>query len=130
MEEPISQIQWPRRVVSLCAALCTVAITSSCVGSSRGPVEIDSFDTEDGGRVLILAVQSCQGEPEADVVEESPDQVRIRVVSTTPGPLEGGADCLDGARIRLGEPLDDRCVIDDTTAESVPASPPQVGAGC
>lgn len=104
----------PRRVAALLAVLLAVTL-SGCLGSRRGPVEIDSLTVEDADRRLVLTVRSCHGDPEAEVVESDADRVVVRAVSTTPGPFEGGDDCLDGTRVELDEPLRDRCVVDATT---------------
>ena len=84
----------------------------------RGPVEITEA-TATGGTTLQLHVDSCNGEPEVTVLEQTDDEVRVEITSTTPAPGWGGDDCLDGLELSLDAPLGNRALVDLSTGDLV-----------
>lgn len=68
------------------------------------------------GAVLLLAVDSCAGDPEA-AVDESPVEVRVEVVASVPRGT--GPSCADAVEVTLDAPLGDRRLVDDRTGNQV-----------
>lgn len=84
----------------------------------RGPVEVWEAYTG-GGTGLQLTVGSCNGEPEVTVLEQTDDEVRVEITSSTPAPGWPGEDCLDGLELTLDAPLGDRTLVDLSTGDTV-----------
>lgn len=84
----------------------------------RGPVAITEA-SDPGGTALQLYVDSCNGEPEVTVLEQTDAEVRVEITSTTPAPGWGGNDCLDGLELTLDAPLGDRALVDLSTGDPV-----------
>lgn len=70
---------------------------------------------------LTLIVNSCQGDPEVTLLQETDVDVQVEVVASST-PLRGGEDCQDVVEAQLEEPLGDRVVVDKHTGESVSVS--------
>ncbi|WP_157987924.1 hypothetical protein [Jiangella endophytica] len=85
--------------------------------STRGTVEVVAADLL-ADDLVMLSVDSCNGEPKMSVLEEDGQQVRVEVVASST-PFGGGDDCLDTVELQLQAPLGDRDVIDIHTDESV-----------
>lgn len=79
----------------------------------RGPQAIASW-TLISGPVLRLRVDTCHGDPKADVAEDG-TTVTITVVSTKRNPGDACQDTLD---VTLKTPLGDRTLVDGTTGRS------------
>ena len=82
----------------------------------RNAVDIVEAELRDDG-LLVLEVDSCNGDPAASVLEQN-DQVRVEVVASTT-PYRGGQDCLDIVEIALQEPLGERALVDAHTDDEV-----------
>lgn len=91
-------------------AVLFVAV-AACAG--RGPVGISEVTPLQGGRVLDVAVDSCHGDPEVEVVE-SDEAVTLSVMAT-----DTKDDCQDLLTVPLDEPLGDRVVRDGRDGELV-----------
>lgn len=68
----------------------------------------------DSGAVT-MTVASCNGSPEAEVVSEDVDAVRVAVQAFD----DSDEACADGADVCLTAPLGDRTLIDDSTGDAV-----------
>ncbi|MGH1491805.1 MAG: hypothetical protein ACRBK7_20850 [Acidimicrobiales bacterium] len=66
-----------------------------------------------------VIVDSCNGDPQLVDLDESTDEVRIRVVSWHPGYFDGGDDCLDQLEVTLTEPLGDRRLVDASSGDEI-----------
>jgi hypothetical protein len=100
---------WERRAVTAVAAVVALAACSPAEG--RGPQAIVGYSVDDV--VLHLWIDTCNGEPETDVVETAED-VTITVVSTKRDP---GNACQDPVTVTLAAPLGDRPLIDGSTGD-------------
>jgi hypothetical protein len=67
-------------------------------------------------RTLLLSVGACHAEHNRASVNESAQTVTIPVVTDDPA---AGADCADGLRVVLNEPLGARDLVDGSTGELV-----------
>ncbi len=101
-----------RGVVAALAGLMILAGCSSPATVERGPQPITGWSVADD--VLHLWVDTCNGDPEVDVVETA-QEVTVTVVSTRQNP---GDACLDDVSVRLEEPLGDRGLIDGATGRA------------
>ena len=91
-------------------AMGMVVLVASCSpGEERGPqaIYVRSVD----GNEVDLVVMTCNGEPEAEVVETD-TEVTITVISTRQNPGDG---CQDGLIVTLAAPLADRVLVDGAT---------------
>lgn len=96
-----------RRTASIVAA---IALLTACTPAEvRGPQRIDRWSVTDD--VVHLLVDTCNGDPEAEVVETDLT-VTITVTSTRRDP---GDDCQDELAVTLEAPLGDRTLIDTVT---------------
>lgn len=84
---------------------------AACAG--RGPVGISEVTPLQGGRVLDVAVDSCHGDSEVDVLETD-EAVTLTAVAT-----DTKDDCQDLLRVPLDDPLGDRVVRDGRDGELV-----------
>ncbi len=91
-----------------------VALAACSQSEVRGPQAIVGWSN--GGAVIVVAIDTCDGEPEADLVEED-DTVTVTVISTKRSPGDG---CQDIVRIELSSDLGDRTVIDGVTGVEPP----------
>lgn len=99
-----------RRIVGLLVIVAAVAACSPDQG--RGPQPIVGWSVADSE--VHLWVDTCNGEPEAEVVETSTD-VTITVVSTRQNPGDG---CQDNLTVELDAPLDGRTLVDGATGRT------------
>lgn len=88
----------------------------------RGAVNVVEAELREED-LLVLSVDSCNGDPSVSVLEENDQQVRVEVVASST-PFRGGDDCLDIVEVRLPEPLGDRVVFDPHAGEAVRVSRP------
>lgn len=105
-----------RRVLGVALVLVVAggAVTScSEPAERRGPQAIRSWTTN-GGEVLTFLVDTCNGDPKADVAETE-TTVTITIVSTKRDP---GDDCQDWLDVTLATALGTRTVIDGTTGKA------------
>ena len=65
---------------------------------------------------LLLSVGACNAENNQATVDETAEAVTVTVVTDDPS---GGADCADGVRVVLDEPLGVRELIDGSTGQAV-----------
>jgi hypothetical protein len=79
----------------------------------RGPQAIRSWTTN-GGTVIALWIDTCHGDPKADVAETE-TTVTITVISTRRNP---GDACQDSLDVTLATPLGDRTLLDGTTGRA------------
>jgi hypothetical protein len=70
------------------------------------------------GHTLHLGLDACNGD-NGLMVKESGRAVTVTVTTDDP---PGGDDCMDGVRVRLRTPLDDRRVIDGSSGQAVAVS--------
>lgn len=99
-----------RRSMALVGIAVIVAACSAPEG--RGPQPIVGWSVADDQ--VHLWVGTCNGEPEADVIETDVD-VTITVVATRRDPGDG---CQDSLTVDLAAPLGDREVIDGATGRA------------
>lgn len=85
-------------------------------GCSGGQPTLYEYQVTDSGTRVNVTIDACGEGPSAQVVEETPDAVRIRADIDRPS----SNDCLEHASVDLAEPLGDRAVIDDRTGEPAP----------
>ncbi len=91
--------------------------TFALVGCSpRNEMAIPAISVDSEATSFEFEVPTCDGSPEAEVIE-TPEEVRVKVVSTT-SPACGTA-CIDLVTVRLQEPVGDRKIIDESTGEEV-----------
>ncbi len=69
--------------------------------------------------VFEVIVNSCNGDPQLTELDESADEVRIRVTSWHPGYFDGKDDCLDQLEITLTEPLGNRRLVDASSGNQI-----------
>jgi hypothetical protein len=98
-----------REVIGLVAVTAFLVACSSDEG--RGPRPIVGWSVDAG--VLHLWIDTCDGDPETDVVETA-DDVTVTVVSTRRDP---GDACQDPVTVTLTAPLGDRSLIDGSTGQ-------------
>ena len=114
------QRSWSRsRLVPAGALVLTAVVIAGflyATAERRRPVEIDLATASSD--LLLLEVGSCGGEPAVVELQETADEVRIEVEATT-RPLGGAAECLDGLRVRLSEPLGGRLLLDGASGDVV-----------
>jgi hypothetical protein len=96
-----------RMVTGLLAAAVVLAACSPA--ESRGPQRIVGWSVD--AMVLHLWVDTCNGDPETDVVETA-DDVTVTVVSTGGNP---GDACQDPVTVTLTAPLGNRRLLDGST---------------
>ena len=101
-----------RGVVAALAGLTILAACSSPAAVGRGPQPITGWSVADD--VVHLWVDTCNGDPEVDVVE-SAEEVTVTVVSTRRNP---GDACQDDVSVTLEAPLGDRELIDGATGRA------------
>lgn len=97
------------------------------VGCADGYEDVRFFDghvleLRGGEPALGLDLNGCKGEFRLAELEETEDQVRIRVERDR---FDGDGDepaCAASLTVRLGAPLGDRSVVDLTTGEIVDVS--------
>jgi hypothetical protein len=109
-------------LVLVCLALVSVLVVGwrILVGLTvRGAVSVVEADVRNDG-LLVLSVDSCNGDPSVSVLEEN-DRVRIAAVASST-PFGGGDDCLDIVEVRLQRPLEDRAVVDAHSGDVVSVS--------
>lgn len=70
-------------------------------------------------RLLELAIDSCNQDPQA-TVEESTSEVRVTVSLSG---VDAGLACQDSVKVELSAPLAGRRVIDAVSGEAVPVQP-------
>lgn len=104
--------------VGAVVGLATLGVLAACSdppepAERRGPQAITSW-TLISGPVLRLRVDTCHGDPTADVAETE-TTVTITVVSTRRNPGDACQDILD---VTLETPLAGRTLIDGTTGRS------------
>ena len=86
--------------------------------TSRGAVEVVRYDVVDPTH-LLLAVDSCNGDPRVVSMAQPSDAVTVSVEATTS--LGGaGEDCLDQVSITLAAPLAARPLVDGSNSRVVP----------
>lgn len=85
----------------------------SAPAAQRGPRAIQSWTTN-GGTVLSIWIDTCHGDPKADVAETE-TTVTITVVSTKYDP---GDACQDTLEVALATPLGGRTLLDGTTGRA------------
>ncbi len=112
-------LRWRRRSEGIAlVGVVLVALATGCGSSTpvdeRGPQPIVGW--ANGGELQIVYVDTCNGDPEATVVEDA-DTVTISVTSTV---RASGEECQDSLRIPLDAPLGDRTVIDGVTGDPAP----------
>lgn len=101
-----------RTATGVVAALAGVAILAACSpAEGRGPQPISGWSVADDE--LRLWVDTCNGDPEVDIVETDED-VTVTIVSTRQNPGDG---CQDNVVATLAAPLGDRALIDGATGE-------------
>lgn len=99
-----------RRSMALVGIVVVLAACSPPEG--RGPQPIAGWSVADDE--IHLWVGTCNGEPEADVVETDAE-VTITVVATRRSPGDG---CQDSLTVTLAAPLGDRGLIDGATGRA------------
>lgn len=90
----------------LVAVLAVGASLAVATDEGRAPVKVVDASATDGGREVRLAVNTCGGDPDVEVVSQGSDEVVISVISdvqTGEGPA-----CLDAVSLRLQAPIADR----------------------
>jgi hypothetical protein len=107
----------------LVAVLVTVLVGSSIwavdrLGPGRRTTAVGDAFFHDPA-TFEVTVNSCNGDPQLVDLDESTDEVRIRVVSWHPGHFDGADDCLDQLEVTLTEPLGDRRLVDASSGEEV-----------
>src|SRR4051812_918435 len=100
---------WGRQAVTAVAAAVVLVACSS--GGRRGPQAIVGGSVDDA--VLHLWIDTCNGDPETEVVETA-DNVTVTVVSTGRNP---GDACQDPVTVTLAAPLGERPLIDGSTGD-------------
>jgi len=100
---------WGRQAVTAVAAAVVLVACSS--GERRGPQAIVGWSVDDA--VLHLWIDTCNGDPETEVIETVED-VTITVVSTKRDP---GNACQDPVAVTLAAPLGERPLIDGSTGD-------------
>jgi hypothetical protein len=100
-----------RRLASRATGVvATILLLAACApAEGRGPQPIIGWSVDDD--VVHLWVDTCNGDPEAKVVE-SETTVTIAVTSTRRSP---GDDCQDSLAVTLEAPLGGRTLIDKAT---------------
>lgn len=100
------------RTLGAALGLVAAAALAACTdpGERRGPQPIRSWTTN-GGEVLTFQVDTCNGDPKADIAETE-TTVTVTIVSTKRVP---GDACLDSLDVTLEVPLGTRTVVDGTT---------------
>ncbi len=86
----------------------------------RGEVSVVEAELRDDS-LLVLSLDSCNGDPDVSVLEENDDQVRVEAVASST-PFGGGDDCLDVVEVRLQQPLGNRVVVDAHSGDEVSVS--------
>lgn len=71
---------------------------------------------------LMLAVDTCGGDPVLDLLDENGEDVRVAVVSTRQM-FRGRDDCKDSVEVPLERPLGDRTITDVTSGKTVELVP-------
>ncbi len=132
-QSPVAGEQWRRgddMVLGVVAASYGSYVVSSGdpaasppPGMVRGPVEIAEAIL-DGVDRLSLGVQSCNGEPAAEV-DETASTVTVTVTATPAGPGGTQALCRDSVVIPLRNPLGDRTLVDGSSGDSVQVALPE-----
>lgn len=100
-------------VVTVLAAAAGVLAACSEPAERRGPQAIRSWTTN-GGTVIRVRIDTCHGDPKADVAETE-TTVTITVISTRRNP---GDACQDSLDVTLATPLGDRTPLDGTTGRA------------
>jgi hypothetical protein len=95
-------------------AVVVLALAIAGCGTDREDVQIMEATIWGDTSALGLVVESCNGEPEVEVVRQGDREVRLRVRAD-----DSDDDCADGAPLCLDAPLGDRTVIDDLTGDAV-----------
>ncbi|WP_062386968.1 hypothetical protein [Demequina iriomotensis] len=104
----------PRAILLVGSLLVLAGCAASEPTEVRGPVPIVGWSN--GGDVQIVDIDTCNGDPVAEVVETD-TTVTITVTSTKRDP---GDACLDNLEVELDSDLGDRHVIDGVTGEEPP----------
>jgi hypothetical protein len=99
---------WGRTAVTAVAAM---GVLLACAPTGRGPQQIVGWSVDTA--VLHLWVDTCNGDPETDVVEAA-DDVTVTVVSTRGNP---GDACQDRVTVTLTAPLGNRRLLDGSTGQ-------------
>jgi hypothetical protein len=97
---------WGRTAITAVAAM---GVLLACAPAGRGPQRIVGWSVD--AMVLHLWVDTCNGDPETDVVETA-DDVTVTVVSTGGDP---GDACQDPVTVTLTAPLGNRRLLDGST---------------
>jgi len=105
-------------VVVVVVAAVIVASLSYATAERRRSVEIVNAEELDDV-VLLLAVDSCGGEPTVTELDQAEAEVRIAVESTTRLLASETNDCQDGVEVQLDAPLGDRVLIDGSNGRAV-----------
>ncbi|MEZ0446871.1 hypothetical protein [Cellulomonas sp. ICMP 17802] len=87
------------------------ALAACSPAESRGQQRIVAWSVSDD--VLHLVINTCNGDPDPDVVETDAD-VTVTIVSTRRNP---GDACQDTVEVTLSEPLGGRTLIDGATGQ-------------
>lgn len=88
---------------------------SACGDDGKKERAIPEARTWAGSDVVSVSVESCNGQPEIEVLNEDEEEVRLKVVAGS-----SGDDCLDEIVVCLEEPLGGRSLIDAKTGTRVP----------
>ncbi|WP_432562733.1 hypothetical protein [Kineococcus sp. SYSU DK003] len=99
--------------------VCTAALTACAPSSERASASISDWSAD--GNVLHLGINSCNGDPQASVVETETD-----ITVTVTAVFQQGGDsaaCMDGLAITVAAPVGERAVIDGFTGRQVDALP-------
>ena len=95
--------------------VCIAALTACAPSSERASTSVGDWSAD--GDVLHLGINSCNGDPQASLVETETD-----ITVTVTAVFQRGGDspaCMDGLAITLAAPVGDRAVIDGSTGRQV-----------
>ncbi len=108
------RVRRERPVLWVAVALALVG-AGACSDDGKEERAIPEARTWAGSTAVSASVESCNGEPEIEIINEDEEEVRLKVVAGS-----SGDDCLDGIVVCLAEPLGGRSLIDAKTGTRVP----------